>query len=73
MDYKLAVFEIRKIFCISVYYVSALSLHTEFTDSMIHRMNRSPILSLILLQSATSVYFLYETKVAHIILTDLSS
>jgi len=30
--YKLAVFEIL-IFCISIYYASALSLHIESTDS----------------------------------------
>jgi len=37
MAYKLAVLEIEKFVCISIYCVSALSLHIESTDSMIRR------------------------------------
>jgi len=33
--YKLAVFEILRDFCISIYCMSTLSLHIESTDSMI--------------------------------------
>jgi len=63
--YKLAVFEILRIFfCIGIYYVSALSLHIESTDSMIkvygahihmqasHNLNRG----LKLLQSQQQVH-----------------
>ena len=40
MAYKLAVFfeiwgDFERLYCISIYYASALSLHMEFTDSMI--------------------------------------
>ena len=37
--YKLAVLEIEKFACISIYCVSALSLHIESTDSMIYYMS----------------------------------